>query len=157
MSVKQKFNIYEKNIYHIFMILVDFFWKFSMILADFLLSVSWNGFGSGSGWTKWNGIKRIWIWNNASFNPPFFNHEILKFPEFRILGSMLNTAPWSRYVATNSSIKIDWLIDYIVLGKTPVFFNAVTFHQFTKICTMYITLKDFFAITMINWLILDYR
>ena len=37
MSVKQKFNIYEKKkMYDILMILV-YLWKFSMILADFQL------------------------------------------------------------------------------------------------------------------------
>ena len=37
MSVKHKFDIFEKKMYDILMILVDFLWKFSKILADFLL------------------------------------------------------------------------------------------------------------------------
>ena len=47
------------------LIFVDFCWfllKSSMILADFLLP------GSGSGWPKWNGSKRIRIRNTAWWN-----------------------------------------------------------------------------------------
>ena len=57
---KHKFNSFEKNVwYSNYFCLVLL--KFSMILADSLL------LGSGSGWPKWNGSKRIRIRNTACF------------------------------------------------------------------------------------------
>ena len=66
---KHKFISFEKNVWYF----NDFGWflcKFSMILADFWLIFGypdpfhWSGTGSGSGWPKWNGSKRIRIRNN---------------------------------------------------------------------------------------------
>ena len=53
---KHKFNSFEKDVWYS-KYFGGFWWKFSMILVDLLLP------GSGSGWPKWNGSKRIRICN----------------------------------------------------------------------------------------------
>ena len=78
-----------------------FLWKFSMILADFLLpgsgSVYWSG--SGSGWPKWNGSKRIRIRNTdlniRYFLPDMISHMLLS---HMLLSMMARKAQYISYL-----------------------------------------------------------